>query len=58
MLSILQLSEALVFLIWTILGATPNPWPIVAPETPLPVYLTILNPAVVFADTVEFILPL
>jgi hypothetical protein len=39
------------------LGATPNPCPTVAPAVPLPVKLTILNPLVVLADTVDVILP-
>ena len=41
----------------TTLGATPNPWPIVAPPVAVPVYVTILNPAVVLAWTVEVIEP-
>jgi hypothetical protein len=37
-------------------GATPNPCPIV-PLACVPVQLTILNPLVVLADTVDVILP-
>jgi len=40
------------------LGATPNPCPTVAPAEPVPVYFTILNPAVVLTDTVDDIEPL
>ena len=38
-------------------GATPRPWPTVD-VVPVPTYLTILNPAVVLALTVEVIEPL
>jgi hypothetical protein len=40
-----------------IFGVAPNPCPIVAPSEPLAVQLTILNPLVVLADTVDVILP-
>ena len=39
-------------------GAAPNPCPIVAPELPVPVYLTTLNLVVALADVyVEVIVP-
>jgi len=37
-------------------GTAPNPCPIVAVD-PVPVCVTILNPAVVLAETVDVILP-
>ena len=44
-------------LVITMLGATPNPCPTVA-LAPVPVYVTTLNPDVVFTHTVEVMEPL
>ena len=44
------------FLIIITSGTTPKPWPTVV-WLPVPVYLTILKPAVVFAETVEDVAP-
>ena len=52
-----QLSPAEVCFTKITAGTAPNPCPTVAPDVSFPVHLTIENPAVVFADTVDVIEP-